>query len=262
MPSCPDCYPDLSLASFGKGDGRCKHCNGTGEWDESGGGALTEFFSLNTVHPDITCRICSGTGQCQTCGGTGRVSGYSEDEPEEDDYSENENYSNSYEPYSYDSKDYSKDQNHNPITKSSIIDKIVSQGFTGALVGSVVLGIGGCYSCIWDEMNSGGIWHTDFQLFGGLLYGFIIGGCIGALTGFVSGSYNSKNESSMVANGILGSIKGIIYTLIPAFIITGILALVLNWITGYEGMGTLIIFFGILSFGAYGGFQNRYKNID
>lgn len=53
---CPDC--DSGILT---GDGRCKHCHGSGT-------------NLNLASDVPQCLFCKGTGVCQTCDGKGSFS--------------------------------------------------------------------------------------------------------------------------------------------------------------------------------------------
>lgn len=53
---CPDC--DSGILT---GDGRCKHCHGSGT-------------NLNLASDIPQCFACKGTGICQTCDGNGSFS--------------------------------------------------------------------------------------------------------------------------------------------------------------------------------------------
>ena len=53
---CPDC--DSGILS---GDGRCKHCHGSGT-------------NCNLASDEPQCLFCKGTGICQTCDGKGTFS--------------------------------------------------------------------------------------------------------------------------------------------------------------------------------------------
>jgi hypothetical protein len=61
---CPDCDGGVLT-----GDGRCKHCHGSGT-------------NLNLASDVPQCLFCTGTGVCQACGGEGWYSAYA-DGPEE-----------------------------------------------------------------------------------------------------------------------------------------------------------------------------------
>ena len=71
MAKCPDCY---SETWWGKGDGKCAHCYGTGKiqdlLDQIADRVAHDF--LNTPYPS-DCDECGGSGECQTCLGTGEV---------------------------------------------------------------------------------------------------------------------------------------------------------------------------------------------
>ena len=55
---CPDCDSGII-----KGDGRCKHCHGSGT-------------NLNLASDVPQCLFCKGTGVCQNCGGEGIFSAF------------------------------------------------------------------------------------------------------------------------------------------------------------------------------------------
>ena len=62
---CPDC--DSGILA---GDGRCKHCHGSGT-------------NLNLASDVPQCLFCKGTGICQTCEGTGTFSAFDDIEPKD-----------------------------------------------------------------------------------------------------------------------------------------------------------------------------------
>lgn len=51
-----------------KGDGKCRHCGGTGEGSE-----LDPHPSGYLIHDDgyVDCPVCGGDGDCIQCEGTG-----------------------------------------------------------------------------------------------------------------------------------------------------------------------------------------------
>ena len=68
---CPDCNGIDIGSIYNKGNGQCKHCDGSGH--DRTGEAWASIGSLGTDDSKYDCDVCSGTGQCQTCGGTGFI---------------------------------------------------------------------------------------------------------------------------------------------------------------------------------------------
>lgn len=62
---------------------------------------------------------------------------------------------------------------------------LLSFGSYGAVTGAIILGLGGCASCLGNYTYDNML--TDFNLFNGLLYGAIGGAILGAFIGFVYG---------------------------------------------------------------------------
>jgi hypothetical protein len=58
---CPEC-----AQGFFEGNGRCRHCDGTG-------------INAQIDSAQAKCPFCHGTGVCSACGGTGRTG--SDDDP-------------------------------------------------------------------------------------------------------------------------------------------------------------------------------------
>jgi len=67
---CPDCDTSVAMFAWNQGDGKCRECNGTGDYRDPVD-VVTLAVSFGTVHLDRKCTKCAGTGQCITCGGTG-----------------------------------------------------------------------------------------------------------------------------------------------------------------------------------------------
>ena len=58
--NCTDCQNTAPIS--GMGNGKCRHCNGTGK---------TRKIGRPKHH--AKCRKCTGTGMCQTCKGFGTI---------------------------------------------------------------------------------------------------------------------------------------------------------------------------------------------
>ena len=74
MHKCPDCARVKSFSGNKKGNGKCRACEGTGEFmpkieemsEEEKYLHLSRFIQAD-------CPNCNGSGKCPTCKGTGLV---------------------------------------------------------------------------------------------------------------------------------------------------------------------------------------------